>query len=100
MWKAQIPFDKKFEGAAEVVMAYWITWLGGSFPIKVLNWLQEGICQGTVLISNLPGPKSTAQIFGGDPIVDIVGWSPIKNRIGMWVKIKNVDKLSKFLIVH
>jgi len=68
--------------AAEVVMAYWITWVGGCFPVWVNNWLQFGICQATTLLSNLPGPQKSTKIFGGDVIQDIVGWSPIRNRIG------------------
>lgn len=56
---AQKSFDNRMVAAAEVIMAYWITWIGGSFPVIVLEWLQEGICHGTVLLSNLPGPKTT-----------------------------------------
>jgi hypothetical protein len=83
---AQKSFENQFLAAAEVVMAYWITWIGGCFPIFVNNWLQYGICHGTVLLSNLPGPLTTTKIFGGDKIVDIVGWSPIRNRIGTLLK--------------
>ncbi|OXA60729.1 uncharacterized protein LOC110844958 [Folsomia candida] len=80
---SQEPFANRFLNSAEVIMSYWITWIGGCLPVPVLKLLQDRICNGTVLLSNLPGPRSTAQIFGGDPIIDVVGWSPIRNKIGI-----------------
>ncbi len=63
-------------------MSYVIHWIGGCLPVPILIMLQEHICSGTVLLSNLPGPRTTAQIFGGDPIIDVVGWSPIRMKMG------------------
>jgi len=36
----------------------------------------------TCLTSNIPGPVKPAYIFGGDRLVDVAGWLPIKNKTG------------------
>ncbi|CAG7719398.1 unnamed protein product, partial [Allacma fusca] len=35
----------------------------------------------TMTLSNIPGPAETVTMFGGDKLVDVGAWVPIKNTI-------------------
>jgi hypothetical protein len=40
------------------------------------------LLHATMLLSNVPGPAERASLFGGDTLVDVAFWTPLRNSIG------------------
>jgi hypothetical protein len=65
----------------DVLFSYLTMKVTGILPAVATKFISD-TAHASVLITNVPGPKETAFLFGGDPLIDVGVWAPIRSGIG------------------
>jgi hypothetical protein len=65
----------------DVLFGYLTMKVTGVLPAVATKFICD-TAHASVLITNVPGPQETAFLFGGDPLVDVGCWAPVRSGIG------------------
>jgi len=72
----------RFTVNAEIIMGYTYTRLIGRLPGFLIDRMVRMYCTASIVLTNVPTAEEHITFFGGHKLVDVVAWSPIKNKMG------------------